>query len=221
MAMSPAEAGDEAPPAELTGSWMSAAEALLARATEAVRAQVAPDGAIEPDLIEREQHAVHGLAWLATYVEALRQTRSWAQRLEERGRLGELEQSILRAATGEYLARIAGGIPMSQGELARLHQLHLDAAAISAFTEDPAVRRAVVAGTAAPLRARLAALIVDGAFGDWGLDDDTLDLVREQFRRFAEEQIVPHAHGWHARDQLIPLETVDRCAGVHRVDEVP
>jgi (2S)-methylsuccinyl-CoA dehydrogenase len=214
MAMSGAELADPAPPAGLTGGCISAAEALLARATDALRKEVAPDGALDPDLLERAQHAVHGLAWLATYVEALRQIHGWALRLHEQGRLGELERLILQAASGEYLARIAGGIPMSQGEIARLHQLHLDAAAISAFAEDPAVRRAIVDGTAAPLRARLAALIADGQFGDWGLGDDTLDMVREQFWRFADEQIVPHAHGWHMRDALIPLEVVEALAGL-------
>jgi (2S)-methylsuccinyl-CoA dehydrogenase len=212
MAMSGAEVVNP-PPAGLTGDCIGAAEALLTRATDAVRAQVAPDGGtLDPEAVEREQHAVHGLAWLATYVEALRQIHGWALRLHEQGRLGELERLILRAATGEYLARIAGGIPMSQGEIARLHQLHVDAGAIRAFADDPAVRGAIADGTAAPLRARLASLIADGEFGDWGLSDETLDMVREQFRRFAEEQVVPHAHGWHARDELIPLETVEALA---------
>jgi (2S)-methylsuccinyl-CoA dehydrogenase len=214
MALSGAEIAESAPPAELTGRCLGVAETLLARASDAVRAQVAPAGAIEPALLEREQHAVHGLAWLTTYIQALRQIHCWALRLGERGKLGELEQLMLRAATGEYLARIAGGIPMSQGEIARLHQLYLDGTAISAFVEDPAVRRAVGDGTAAPLRARLAALIADGRFGDWGLEDDTLDMVREQFWRFAEEQIAPYAHGWHAKDALIPLEVIEALAGL-------
>jgi (2S)-methylsuccinyl-CoA dehydrogenase len=214
MALSGAEIAEPASPAELTDRCVGAAETLLARASDAVRAQVAPAGAVEPDLLEREQHAVHGLAWLATYIQALRQFHGWALRLGKRGRLGELEQLMLRAATGEYLARIAGGIPMSQGEIARLHQLYLDEAAISAFVEDPAVRRAVGDGTAAPLRARLATLIADGRFGDWGLEDDTLDMVREQFWRFAEEQIAPYAHGWHAEDALIPLEVIEALAGL-------
>jgi (2S)-methylsuccinyl-CoA dehydrogenase len=197
---------------ELIDAGVGAAETVLARATDAVRANTTSDGDLPADALEREQHAVHGLAWLATYVEALRQIRNWAVRLEDLGRLGERERLIVRAAFGEYLARIAGGIPMSQGEIARLHQLHLEPAAISAFADDVAVRRLVVDGTAAPLRARLAALLGDGEFGDWGLDDDTLDLVREQFRRFAEEQIVPHAHGWHTRDALIPLEVIEALA---------
>jgi (2S)-methylsuccinyl-CoA dehydrogenase len=197
-----------------TSECVAAADLLLARATDAVRAQVAPHGTMEPALLEREQHAVHGLAWLATYVEALRQMQRWGLRLEELGRLGELERLMLRAATGEYLARIAGGIAMSQGESARLHELYLDPAAISAFDQDASVRRAIVDGTSAPLRARVASLIEDGEFGDWGLEDDTLDIVREQFRRFAEEQVLPHAHGWHARDELIPLDVIEALAGL-------
>jgi (2S)-methylsuccinyl-CoA dehydrogenase len=197
-----------------TGEYLAAADLLLARATDAVRAQVAPHGTMEPVLLEREQHAVHGLAWLATYVAALRQMHAWARRLEELGRLGELERLMLRAAAGEYLARIAGGIPMSQGEIARLHELHLEPAAISAFGDDPAVRHAILDGTSAPLRARLASLIKGGDCGDWGLEDDTLDMVREQFRRFADEQVVPHAHGWHARDQFIPLEVIEALAAL-------
>ncbi len=212
MATSLAQAPDRASTAALTDACMSAVETVLARATDAVRAAVAPDGAADTDRLEREQHAVHGLAWLATYVEALRQMRDWAVRLEDLGRLGERERLIRHVAFGEYLARIAGGIPMSQGEITRLHQLHLAPSAISAFAADAAVSRMVGDGTAAPVRARLAALIGDGEFGDWGLADDTLEMVREQFRRFAEEQIAPYAHGWHAEDVLIPLEVIEKLA---------
>ena len=128
MALSGAEAAVPASPAELTGALHRRGRVCSwrGRAMRCAR-RWRPAGAIEPDLLEREQHAVHGLAWLATYVQALRQMHAWALRLGERGRLGELERLMLRAATGEYLARIAGGIPMSQGETARLHQLHLDA----------------------------------------------------------------------------------------------
>ena len=213
MAVSVAEAAGSASSGP-AGECLAAADVLLARATDAVRARVAPRGVTDPALLEREQHAVHGLAWLATYVEALRQMYAWARRLEDLGRFRELERLMLRAAVGEYLARMAGGIAMSQGEVARLHQLHLGHASIGAFADDPAVRHAIVDGTSAPLRARLASLIEDGEFGDWGLEDETLEMVREQFRRFAEEQVMPHAHGWHARDELIPLEVIEALAAL-------
>ena len=95
---------------------LASAEMLFERARETVRDLVAPDGRTEAALLEREQHATHGLAWLATYVEALRQIGAWGQRLEGEGRLGELEALMVQAAFGEYLARIAGGLPMGQGE---------------------------------------------------------------------------------------------------------
>ena len=71
----------------------------------------------------REQSRLHALAWIATCVVALRQLLQWAVRLEEAGRLGEVEQLILQIAIGEYAAQIVGGIPMNQGELVRIDDL--------------------------------------------------------------------------------------------------
>jgi (2S)-methylsuccinyl-CoA dehydrogenase len=212
--MSTPERRAEAPadaPAQAIATAMDAAAALLARATGAVRAWVSADGGLDRQRLEREQHAVHGLAWLATYVEALRQMQGWAGRLRATGRFGELEEDLLAVAVGEYLARILGGIPMSQGETVRLAALGLDPAAIERFGEG-GVGRLIRDGNTAARRARLAAQIADGRFGDWSLDDDTLELIREQFRRFAEEQVRPHAQGWHRRDELIPLPVVEAVA---------
>jgi (2S)-methylsuccinyl-CoA dehydrogenase len=190
---------------------VDAALTLLARATEGLRALVAPAGSVEPELLDREQHAVHGLAWLATYVEALRQMLGWTERLEAAGRFGELERDLLAVAAGEYLARILGGIPMSQGETVRLLALGLDPAVIERFGRG-AAGELIREGNTVERRSRLAALIAEGRFGDWGLGDETLELIREQFRRFAEERVRPHAQGWHARDELIPDEVVGAVA---------
>jgi (2S)-methylsuccinyl-CoA dehydrogenase len=97
---------------------------------------------------------------------------------------------------------------MSQGEIARLAALGVGEAAIARFSQG-AVRDLIRDAARADQRARLAALIEGGAFGEWGLDDDTLEMVREQFRRFAAEQVAPHAHGWHERDELIPLPVIE------------
>ncbi len=130
-----------------------------------------------------------------------------------RARCGELERDLLAVAFGEYLARILGGIPMSQGETVRLGAFGLDPAATLRFGQG-AVAGLIRDGNTTARRARLAALIADGRFGEWGLGDDTLELIREQFRRFAEEQVRPYAQEWHARDQLIPDEVVDAVAGL-------
>jgi len=37
-------------------------------------------------------------------------------------------------------------------------------------------------------------------------------MVRNQFRRFVDEKVTPHAHGWHERDELIPIEIVNEMS---------
>ena len=109
-----------------------AAEALLADATLAVRRRVTRDGKVAARLIDREQRATHGLAWLATYAQAVRQLAAYAERMRAAGRLGAVEDLVVRVGLGEYLAQMIGGIPMSQGEFARPSDLGLAAAAVAA-----------------------------------------------------------------------------------------
>jgi len=189
---------------------VDAAQTLLAQARERVRDLVAPAGALDAERLEHHQHAAHGLAWLASYVEALRQMQGWAARLEAAGALGEIERLILAIGCGEYLARIEGGIPMSQGEIVRPRALGLDDAALDAFAARAG--EVIATGNSAANRARLAAVLEQDRTGDWALDDDTLEMIRDQFGRFAEERLLPHAQAWHLGDQLIPLDVVEAVA---------
>jgi len=101
---------------------------LLAKARAFVRQQVNPDGGrFDNAVLNENQHCLHGLSWLATYTEALRQLAEYAQRLHGESRFGELEQLLVQVAFGEYLNQIAGGIPMSQTEFVRTHELGLEA----------------------------------------------------------------------------------------------
>ena len=93
---------------------------------------VAGDGRLSSEKLDRHQHAAHGLAWLATYVEAVRELSAYAERLAAEGRLGETEELLVRIGLGEYLAQIFGGIPMSQGEIVRLADLGLGAREVAA-----------------------------------------------------------------------------------------
>jgi (2S)-methylsuccinyl-CoA dehydrogenase len=195
-----------------TRAALDATDALFLAAKDAVRRVVAPAGRIDAALLDREQFAAHGLAWLEVYRQALRQMRGWAERLDAEGALGERERLMLEAAFGEYLARIRGGIPMSQVEIVRPHDLYLDEAAIRAFADDPAVQALIRDGNNAASRIRLATLIEAGDFGAWGLGDETLEMIREQFERFSDDKVIPFAHGWHERDELIPLALIEELA---------
>src|SRR5579864_7162838 len=174
-------------------------EALFADARRAVADRVMVDGRPLARALDREQRATHGLAWLAAY----------AERLAEAGSLGEIEELIVRIGAGEYLAQIIGGIPMSQGEIVRLADLGLNPAAVSARVT-PGLEHLIATGNSAPRRARLVELMRqqrDATFGTCGLDD-TLDSIREEMRKFADDKVVPHAHEWHLRNAYIPLEVV-------------
>jgi len=193
-------------PLEQCAAAVAACDAYFAAARERVGEAVSANG------MDAEQYAAHGLAWTKVYVESLREMQAWGARLEEAGRFGELEQLILEAAFAEYLSRLAGGLPMSQGEVIRPHDLYVDDNALHAFISDPAVSRLTRTGWTAEKKRRLAALIEDGRFGDWGLEDDSLEMIRDQFRRFSDDVVKPHAHKWHEKDELIPLEVIQQVA---------
>jgi len=201
---------------DLTGSAVAATEALYDKARRALREAVDDGGRISTALLEREQHMAHGLAWLATYVESLRQMADYAGRMRGQSRLGETETLIVQAAFGEYLAQIAGGIPMNQAEFVRPSDFGIGADDLAAFRSG-AVETLIARGNTPAVRARLMALIqgLHGAatIGDTGLDD-TLDAMREQMRRFADDRVVPHAHEWHLKNEYIPLDIIDEMSAL-------
>ena len=198
----------------LTGSAMGPVEKLFDTAKSRVRARVSEGGKVSGALIEAEQTAAHGLAWLATYVESLRQMQKWAEGLDAQGKFTEVEQLIQQIAFGEYLSQITGGIQMNQGEVVRLQDLgltHDDTGVLA----DPAILSLTLGGNTQSARTRLVELMQEQSanitVGASGLEDE-LEMIREQFRRFSIDKVEPHAHEWHLKDELIPMEIITELA---------
>ncbi len=189
----------------------TAARAYSTAARAATSSRCAPAGRADPALLLRHQRALHGLAWIATTVEAVACGAAWAERLSGGPGLGVGEELALKIAVGEYLAQLAGGIPMSQNEIFRPGELGLEAAA-AALAADPAVRWLVEQGADPETRRALVEHLRAGGLVAETAFDAELDLVREQFRRFASREIEPHAQRWHLADDLIPDETVGALA---------
>ena len=193
---------------------LGAAENFLSVARARLIASVAPSGVVEPLRFAAEQFASHAFAWMASYVEALRQIRNWAVRLDNGGMFGEIEALILEVAYGEYLAQLAGGIPMAQGEFARPQDLGLADSEIAPLRAGEAGALSAGLGAARlKLGTRLAESGED-ALGHIGVGDPTLEMIRDQVRRFAEREVAPYAQEWHRRDQLIPLPVIEDLAEI-------
>jgi (2S)-methylsuccinyl-CoA dehydrogenase len=195
----------------LAGQALASLEALLAQAVSSVRARVSQEGRLSAALIEREQRAAHGLAWLATYVEAIGEMKAYIGRLTPDNRFGEVETLLTHIGLGEYCAQIFGGIPMSQGEILRLSDFGLSEAQIAAC-RNSAIAELIETGNTADHRRALADLIdaSDNAatIGDPGLDE-TLEAIRTEMRRFADSEVIPYAHDWHRTNSYIPLEVIE------------
>ncbi|WP_282128600.1 acyl-CoA dehydrogenase family protein [Roseobacter litoralis] len=197
-----------------TAAAVPPVEALLETAKARVRAKVSENGRVSGALIEQHQTAAHGLAWLATYAQSLRQMQKWAETLNAEGNFGETEQLIHQIAFGEYLWQIYGGIQMNQGEIVRLQDLGLDQSEMRGLME-PAVMTLTQSGNTQAARTRLAELMQEQSanttVGASGLDEE-LEMIRDQFRRYAVEKVEPFAHEWHLKDELIPMEVIDELA---------
>lgn len=195
---------------------VDAASQLIDHAQLRLRERIGTGGRISNQALTRDQQAAHALAWMATYAEGLRQLLAWARRLEKDGSFGEIERLIVQIGFGEYLCQLQGGISMSQGEIIRPQDAGLspdDKSAIMA----PEVKALIQTGNTDAARMRLVDLMREregtATFGAPGLDDD-YDMIRDQFRRFAMERITPHAHGWHLRDELIPLAIIEEMGAL-------
>ncbi|MGX5776706.1 acyl-CoA dehydrogenase family protein [Methylorubrum zatmanii] len=220
MAASPAvqPANDPKDFVALAKDAAEGAKALVAEATARVKARVTgPEGKLDAGALEREQHAAHGLSWLATYGEAVRELADYAERLQSQGALGETEALLVKIGVGEYLDQMFGGIPMSQGEMVRpTSSLGFSSAELAAL-RTPAIDAVVAEGNTPANRAALVARIreatTSGAatIGLSGLDED-MEAIRTEMRRFGKAEVVEQAQEWHRENAYIPMEIIEKMA---------
>jgi (2S)-methylsuccinyl-CoA dehydrogenase len=209
----------EATPADLLTAMTGASQAVdgvLAAAKSRVSSLVTVNGKLSAAALDREQHVVHGLSWLATYAATLHAVEGWARRLVERNMFGETEQLLTGIVFGEYLNHVAGGIPMNQQEFIRLADFGLTPKETARLDEGAAgdLRRS---GSTPQTRARLAQIMAETGgrptVGACGLDD-TLEQIRGEMQRFVADKVAPNAHQWHLDNAYIPMEIVEELAGL-------
>ncbi len=188
-------------------------ERLYARVEKHVAEKVSYHQKISSDLLEREQHITHGLAWLATTIQAMRECLNSASRLIEENKFGPVESLITQIGFGEYLAQVFHGIAMSQGEIIRLSDFGLSVQTILQAMEGPVEAMLAIGNTPENRLALVQYLTSDHSLnvGDAGLDE-TLEAIRTEIGKFAESEVAPHAHEWHLKNAYIPLEVIKGLA---------
>ena len=199
----------------------TAVRIYVAAATQATRDCVMVNGQLDAQQAHRNQRALHGLAWIATTAEAIFAIGRWGQRLAGDGGKGEhphlahrpAENLVIEIGVAEYLHQLVGGIPMSQSEIFRPHELGLDDAA-KALRSDPSVAWFLEHGNTMRARHALIEQVRSGVDVNESLTDPDLDIVRDQFRRFSSERIAPYAHQWHLADALIPDSLITEMAAL-------
>ena len=179
-----------------------------------VRSSLLIDGKLSRDNLDLEQHSAHGLSWIAAYRATLKETVNWAIELENSNSFTEVEKLMLEITFSEYCAQIKSGIPMSQLEYVRPQDMGLKN---GLFTESGTeeFNDLILNGNSNKSRLALAGLLKEGFssknFGNTGLDETT-SIVQEQFRKFVEDDVIPHAHEWHLNDDLIPMSIIGKMA---------
>jgi len=208
MSLAENHPGIALPPRELgriLGEAARAVEALFLKARSRARNQKFADS---------DQHALHALAWFATYASVLTELAVYANRLESDGKLGETEQLLVAIAAGEYLHHIIGGMPMNQSEYGRLGELGMNRAEIASLSEG-ACRELLDHGNTPGARARLVELMLAAGepltYGNCHLDP-ALDEMRQTMRRFVLDRVKPQAHAWHLDNEYVPLELIAELA---------
>ena len=160
---------------------------------------------------DTEQRAMHGYAWVASYIEALAQLLDWAQRLKARGAYSTLADDYLAIGFSEYLQQLRGGLPMSQSETVRPLDFGLSMSAVP-MLHGHDVEQLIALGNEPARRAAVVAQAAAGRWPDALLDNDGIEAFQTQIRRFTDERIAPFANDWHRADILIPDAVVAQMA---------
>ena len=161
---------------------------------------------------EKNQHLVHGFAWIATYIEALRQINNWGIELANKNKLNEFEQLILDISFIEYIRQILNGIPMSQTEFIKI----TDFESINK-TDELKISENFNSSNINELKERLVKIAISKdniiALENTGLDTE-YEQIREQFQKFNSLNVFNNSNKWHLEDKLIPQKIIDDLASL-------
>jgi (2S)-methylsuccinyl-CoA dehydrogenase len=179
--------------AEHVQALVTAMEDVIARASAHLAGSCEKDGRISAQLIDQQQTVAYDLATLASAVAAAGHLAVW-------GAHGEVETMLGLA----YAAEVATDVRARVAGRETAYGLQVG------VLDDQAP--AIAAGRDPGFLSSLAEhVLVAGEAGGRHLPED-LEMVRQTFRRFAEDKVVPIAEHVHRGDEDIPDEVISGLA---------
>ncbi|MEL0246593.1 MAG: acyl-CoA dehydrogenase family protein [Alphaproteobacteria bacterium] len=195
----------------LFSNILNSLETVSSEAKSFLKEKLSTDGKINNELLGKHQHEGHGYAWFETYRIALRETFNWFKNLKQTEKATKLESGILLFSFAEYLSQMRSGIMMSQTEIVRPESLGISSQSFS-FCDSPEIAGLIKLGLSEAVKAEIVESLENGIFPNLGLNDETLEMIQDQFKKFTDEEIVPHANEWHLKDDLIPDEVLKKMS---------
>ena len=195
----------------LFSNILNSLETVSSEAKSFLKEKLSTNGKINNELLGKHQHEGHGYAWFETYRIALRETFNWFKNLKQTEKATKLESGILLFSFAEYLSQMRSGIMMSQTEIVRPESLGISSQSFS-FCDSPEIAGLIKLGLSETVKVEIVKSLENGIFPNLGLNDETLEMIQDQFKKFTDEEIVPHANEWHLKDDLIPDEVLKKMS---------
>jgi (2S)-methylsuccinyl-CoA dehydrogenase len=213
----------ETPPISLSllkkwGITIPTGKKLLSRAEEGVltakrylQSLLLENGKINLKKLDSLQSSAHALAVMATYLQCMKEMLTYAEKMEGYGEERALEVAEGLSFIGIAAQEIENGIDLGTLEKVYIKELGLDPFFLSGSDEE--IKNFIHKGTSHEMIASMAKAIEErGDFGEFCLEDETLLMIRDQFRKFVEQEVLPISHTIHLQDRLIPLSLINKMA---------
>ncbi len=192
-------------------SILNKLEILSNKSKDFLKSALTKDSRIDNQLLEINQFQTHGFAWFETYRIGLRETFNWYTRLASDDKASEIDASITLFAFAEYITQMSNGIMMSQSEIIRPKDLGLESSDFN-FLNDKEIKDLIDIGLSDKIKKVIVDSLDKDLFASLGLNDETLEMIQDQFKKFTQEEILPYANDWHLKDDLIPNDTLKKMA---------
>jgi (2S)-methylsuccinyl-CoA dehydrogenase len=186
---------------------LEALHSVYSVARNHVRSRVTEGAEVSARLLDVHQSAAHALAWLRTELEACRQLSGWMERTG-----GPAERALAEAYVGELLRSLPGGIRLGPAEQLGMADLGVSSAELSRTVGATELQAWAARVSGSEALEAIGRGLRDAGYGSPGLEDETLEAMRSEFRKFADKEVVSLAQQVHRRDELIPDQLIAKMS---------